>query len=97
MTTQNIAAQIAAGSRVRTRDRRDVADLQLAADGAITGTVPMVGPCRWRPDGRYENAPGGGAGPLDLVPVPVPVGEMPRRGSVVGQLADAEAKNSCCD
>lgn len=93
----DIAALITAGQRVRTRDRRDVAGLTVTADGAITGTVPMIGLCRWRADGRYENAPGGGAGPLDLVPVPAVVGETPQRGSVVAQLSDPEAKNSCCD
>ncbi len=95
--TDDIAALITAGKRVRTRDRRDVADLTVAPDGTITGKVPMVGPCRWQSDGRYENAPGGGAGPLDLIAVPGEVREAPPRGSVVAQLADPQAKNSCCD
>ena len=94
--TDDIAALITAGKRVRTRDRRDVAELTVDPDGTITGKVPMVGPCRWNADGRYAKAPGGGAGPLDLITAPE-VGATSRRGSVVGQLDDPEAKNSCCD
>jgi hypothetical protein len=93
----HIATLIKAGQRVRTRDRRDVAGLAVNADGTITGTVPVLGACRWSADGRYLDAPGGGAGPLDLVQVANPAAEGPRHGSVVAQIGDAEAKNSCCD
>jgi len=95
--TTDIAALIKAGTRVRTRDRRDVADLTLSTDGTITGTVPMIGPCRWQADGRYTAAPGGGAGPLDLVPAPEKSGDHSQKGSIVAQLSNPEAKNSCCD
>jgi hypothetical protein len=95
--TDDIAALITAGKPVRTRDRREVADLTVAADGGLTGTVPMVGPCRWLADGRYADSPGGGAGPLDLVLAPDKFGDNSQKGSVIAQLSDPEAKNSCCD
>jgi hypothetical protein len=95
--TDDIATLISAGQRVRTRDRRDVAGLAVNADGTIMGTVPMLGACRWSADGRYLDAPGGGAGPLDLVQAVKPAAEGPQRGSVVAQIGDAQAKNSCCD
>ncbi|MBI2255308.1 MAG: hypothetical protein HYU58_11860 [Proteobacteria bacterium] len=95
--SDDIAALIKAGKPVRTRDRRAATDLSVDGDGTITGHVPMVGTCRWQRDGRYTAAPGGGAGPLDLVPVAAPAKDGPQRGSVIGQLSDPEAKNSCCD
>lgn len=95
--TDDIAALIKAGKHVRTRDRRDVSDLVLDANDMISGTVPMVGPCRWLADGRYADSPGGGAGPLDLILAPEKFGEHSQKGSVVAQLSDAQAKNSCCD
>jgi len=95
--TDDIAALIKAGKRVRTRDRRDVADLAVGSDGTITGKVPMVGACRWLADGHYTEAPGGGAGPLDLAPAPEKFGDNSQTGSVVAQLSDKQAKNSCCD
>ena len=93
--TDDIAARIIAGATVRIRDRREVADLVVDGDG-ISGKVPMVGPCHWHRDGRYRDAPGGGAGPLDLVIVGE-AGEGPARGSVLDALADPQARNSCCD
>lgn len=95
--TDDITAHLASGKKLRTRDRRDVAGLTVGADGILTGIVPMIGPCRWHADGRYTEAPGGGAGPLDLVPVPDKSSETGKTGSVVAQLSDWEAKNSCCD
>ncbi|MDY0871566.1 hypothetical protein [Dongia rigui] len=93
----DIATLIKTGQRVRTRDRRDVAGLALNADGTITGTVPVLGACRWSAEGRYLDGPSAGAGPLDLVGVAKPAADGPQHGSVVAQIGDKEAKNSCCD
>lgn len=96
--THDLAALIAAGHRLRTRDRREVAVTAVdAATGRISGTVPMVGPCHWRRDGRYEDAPGGGAGPLDLMPPETSIGEGPQHASLKDNLDDPAARNACCD
>ena len=81
----DIAALIAAGKKIRTRDRREVAGLAIDADG-ISGSVPMVGACRWRHDGRYQGAPGGSAGPLDLVPAPEIAAEPEHAAETPGAL-----------
>ncbi|WP_374377391.1 hypothetical protein [Dongia sp.] len=93
--TDDIATLIANGAKLRTRDRRDIVDLTVDADG-IGGSVPMVGPCRWHRDGRLLGSPGGSAGPLDLVPAPNPA-SAPNRASIQEALSDPLARNSCCD
>lgn len=91
-------ALIAAGMRLQTRDRRSVADLRLAGD-RILGRVPMLGEIAWRKDGRYAEAPGNAAGPLDLVLPPVAAATAPRQASLQEALAEADpaAKAACCD
>jgi microcystin degradation protein MlrC len=103
MTVPNdIATDIATlarpGAILKTRDRRQARILSVdAANGFIDGEVPMFGPCRWRPDGRYAEAPAGAAGPLDLVvPAPAPE-EEPKRQSLIAALADPETGGACCD
>ncbi len=91
----DIAAMAQAGVSMQTRDRRDVAI--TAVDhmiGRISGIVPMVGPCHWRRDGRYEGATC--AGPLDLVPKPA-VTAPQQHASVMDLLGDPAATNACCD
>ncbi len=57
------------GTRYRTRDRREarIARIDLG-DRLIHGEVQMHGPCVWRENGRYLDAPFGAPGPLDLMP-----------------------------
>jgi hypothetical protein len=96
--TDDLATLISAGHRLRTRDRREVTVTAVdAATGRISGTVPMVGLCHWRRDGRYEDAPGGGAGPLDLVPPQARAPEGPQHASLKDNLDDPAARNACCD
>jgi hypothetical protein len=72
------------------------------ATGEITGTVPMVGACRWRKDGRLLATPtmafsGEQAGPLDLVFAPAGAGASPQRAVMAEALADPAGRNACCD
>ena len=91
----DMAAMAQAGIALRTRDRRDVTVTAVdAASGRITGIVPMVGPCHWQRDGRYEGA--GSAGPLDLVPRAA-VAESQQHALLKDALGDPAAKNACCD
>lgn len=87
----------APGTTWRTRDRRaaTITGMDPAA-GIIQGTVTMFGPCVWRADGVYAEAPFGAPGPLDLAP-PCPAPPGPRkRVSAVDQLT-GEARAFCCD
>ncbi len=88
---------VAAGHVLRTRDRRPVADLRIIGD-RILGRVPMLGEIAWRKDGRYAEAPGGAAGPLDLV-LPQAPATAPREASLREALAEADpaTKAACCD
>lgn len=90
-------ALIAAGMRLQTRDRRPVTDLRFVGD-RILGRVPMLGEIAWRKNGRYAEAPGNAAGPLDLVLPPAPA-TAPRQASLQEALAEADpaAKAACCD
>jgi len=86
------------GAILRTRDRREARIGSVnAAEGLIHGEVAMVGPCRWRLDGRFADAPAGAAGPLDLVAQPVLPAEAPKRRSMIEALADPDSRNFCCD
>jgi hypothetical protein len=86
------------GLTLKTRDRRDARILEVdTLSGIITGEVPMLGPCAWRADGRYKDAPAGAAGPWDLMP---PATEPPaeRRGqSLIAALNSGENNPGCCD
>lgn len=89
---------------VRTRDRREVGNVRTTNDDTndITGEVPMIGPCRWRRDGRVLATPtmtfsGDHAGPLDLVLESPPAGDGPQHASLVTALADPNNRGTCCD
>jgi len=87
----------------RTRDRRAVTSIQGDPETReIRGEVAMVGPCRWRADGRILQAgemlfSGDHAGPLDLVPEQPAAGPGPRHASIRAALDDPAARNACCD
>ncbi len=82
---------------LRTRDRRDVTITRVdGASGLIHGEVAMFGPCRWRADGIYADAPLGVAGPLDLVAPSVPRPAQQRHVSVTDHLG-GEGRAFCCD
>jgi len=88
------------GMTLRTRDRRDARILAVdVAGGTIRGEVPMLGPCTWRADGRYKDAPAGAAGPWDLMPPQL--AESARAERAHESLADAlnrgGANPGCCD
>src|SRR5262249_52770574 len=52
------------GTVLRTRDRSEATITRVTpADGLIHGEVRMFGPCVWRRDGRYRDAPEGAGGP----------------------------------
>lgn len=95
-------AAAGSGARLQTRDRRDVRNLRAApGQGLIHGEVPMHGPCCWRADGRFKDAPFGAAGPLDLMP-PAPAeaaggGPAQPRASLKEALAEGEGRPFCCD
>ena len=87
------------GTVHRTRDRRDARiDRISPEEGLIYGEVRMHGPCVWRSDGRYRDAPFGAAGPLDIIPperVEAPTPD-PRHASVKAAL-DEDNRVFCCD
>jgi hypothetical protein len=95
----DIASLIRPGEIVRTRDRRDAAITAIdVATGRISGIVPMVGPCHWLNNGRYEAAPGGAAGPLDLMPPrEITPATDQRHVSLQGALGDSGVRSPCCD
>ena len=87
------------GALYRTRDRREarIERIELG-DRLIFGEVQMHGPCVWRADGCYRDAPFGAPGPLDLMPpgrrgVPVAV---PQTVSMKEALED-DNRLFCCD
>lgn len=88
---------------LRTRDRRQVANAAIdPASGEIAGDVPMIGPCRWRADGRILAMPkmtfrGENAGPLDLVLTAPVASERPAHASLIAALGDPNNNGSCCD
>lgn len=85
---------------LRTRDRRQVSNVQIGAE--ITGEVPMIGACRWRRDGRILRTPtmtfsGEHAGPLDLILTAPAAGDGPQHASLIAALVDPGQGGSCCD
>ena len=88
------------GMVFRTRDRREARILVVAPEtGEIKGKVQMLGPCVWRADGRYRDAPAGVAGPWDLMPPDAEAAVSPRqhRESLAAALQDPSANPGCCD
>jgi hypothetical protein len=87
------------GALYRTRDRREarIARIDLG-DKLIYGDVQMHGPCVWRENGRYRDAPFGAPGPLDLMP-PSQDGS-PATGPQSVSMKEALEENYrlfCCD
>ena len=86
------------GLVLKTRDRRDARiDAVDAAAGLISGEVQMLGPCRWRADGRFKDAPGGAAGPWDLMPPAAGTAPTQARQSIAEALRRGDANPGCCD
>jgi hypothetical protein len=90
------------GAVLRTRDRR--AARIIAVDRRariIQGEIQMQGPCRWRADGRYLDAPAGAAGPWDLMPPVLEKDHHPEassRASLAEALQNPDPGNpGCCD
>ena len=86
-----------AGATYRTRDRREARVERVSVqEGLIHGQVQMQGPCIWRLDGRYCDAPFGAAGPLDLMP-PAPAGNPAPQTASVKDALEADNRLFCCD
>ena len=89
------------GMTLTTGDRRTATIRAIDRDaGLVHGEVPMHGPCSWRADGIWSEAPCGANGPLDLQP---PAGQPAdaaepgqRRASVVDALRGPN-RHFCCD
>ena len=85
------------GAFYRTRDRREARIERVKLDDKlIFGQVQMHGPCVWRADGRYRDAPFGAAGPLDLVPPGEEAAAAPRTASIKEALREGN-RPFCCD
>jgi len=90
------------GTILHTRDRREARITDIDSQrGIISGSVQMMGPCRWRADGRFADAPAGAAGPLDLVPPSADLtgrnNEEGKRASLKEALQDPTQRGGCCD
>src|SRR5262245_27665423 len=86
------------GMVLRTRDRSEAAICLVAPEeGLIYGEVRMLGACVWGRDGRYRDAPGGVAGPLDLAPPEAAVGAKPRKTISLKDALDPANRPFCCD
>ena len=86
------------GMVMRTRDRSEATIARIAAgEGLIYGEVRMFGACVWRQDGRYRDAPGGAAGPLDLVPPDAATEIKPRKTIALKDALDPANRPFCCD
>ena len=85
------------GTVLFTRDRRQATVTRVEADaGLVYGDISMFGPCSWRRDGVYSEAPAGAAGPLDLMP-PASEPAAPRRTVSLKDTLRAGDRNFCCD
>ncbi len=86
------------GMVMRTRDRSEATIGRVAAEeGLIYGDVRMLGPCVWRQDGRYRDAPGGAAGPLDLMAPQAAAETQPRKTISLKDALDPASRPFCCD
>lgn len=85
------------GMTLATGDRRTVTITAIDREaGLIHGEVAMFGPCSWRADGLWTEAPCGASGPLDLAPPAREPAAAQRRASIVDQL-DGTNRHFCCD
>jgi hypothetical protein len=86
------------GMVMRTRDRSEATIGRVAAqEGLIHGEVCMFGPCVWQQDGRYRDAPGGAAGPLDLMPPKAAAEAKPPKTVSLMDALDPANRPFCCD
>lgn len=94
----SLLQQAVPGALLRTRDRREARILRVdATAGVIHGEVQMHGPCAWRADGRFLDAPFGAAGPLDLMPADAAPRTETQHASLTEALASGEGRPFCCD
>ena len=85
------------GMVLRTRDRGEATISRVSTEeGLVYGEVRLFGPCVWRHDGCYRDAPAGAAGPLDLMPPGEPSAQPPRTVSLTDAL-DPANRPFCCD
>ncbi len=85
------------GLSLRTRDRGEATITRIdEARGLIHGELRMFGPCVWRRDGVYRDAPFGAPGPLDLMPPTDEAAPAHKRASVAGAIT-AGNRALCCD
>jgi hypothetical protein len=97
-TSFDFIAACRPGSAMRTRDRSEAIISRVdAAEGLIYGDVRMFGPCVWRQGGRYRDAPGGAAGPLDLMPPEAAAEAKPRKTISLKDALDPANRSFCCD
>jgi len=94
----DFVAACTAGMVMRTRDRSAATIARVAAgEGLIYGEVHMFGPCVWRQDGRYRDAPAGAAGPLDLMPPEAAAEPKSRKTISLKDALDPANRSFCCD
>jgi hypothetical protein len=86
------------GMVLRTRDRSEATIVRVSPeDGLVYGEVRMLGACAWRCDGLYRDAPGGAAGPLDLMPPTPEPSPQPRKTVSLKEALDPANRGFCCD
>jgi len=87
----------APGLRLRTRDRSEAVITRVdAGEGLVHGEVAMLGPCVWRRDGVYRDAPFGAPGPLDLM-APATQAEVQHKQVSTREALAADNRTFCCD
>jgi hypothetical protein len=93
----NFIAACRSGMILRTRDGGEATIRRVSAEeGLVYGEVRLFGPCVWRHDGLYRDAPAGAAGPLDLMPPAE--GSAPQRKTVrLRDALDPANRPFCCD
>ncbi len=97
MAAFDFIAHCKPGMTLLTGDQRSVTVTAVDAKaGVIHGEVQMFGPCNWRADGLWADAPCGASGPLDLAPPVSGPAPEPRHASVVDAL-DGDNRHFCCD
>jgi hypothetical protein len=86
------------GMVLRTRDRSAATILRVAVDeGLVYGEVHMFGPCVWRGNGLYRDAPAGAAGPLDLQPPDATAAVRPPKTVSMKEALEPANRPFCCD
>src|SRR3954468_11527282 len=85
------------GMALKTRDRRTARITAIAADtGLISGEVQMLGTCAWRGDGRFHQAPGGAAGPWDLMPPTAESAPVAQPHACLTDALQSDDNPGCC-